>query len=209
METGNQKTENSGNRELGIGSRGRSGARIPVYFLGAIFFGLLALLCTLTPDTWHLTPSVSADSYSYTRHPVFAAISDSPTVTITTATATTAPTPTRGRNFRASAMGFRHGGGKLWHLHGAGEDELRRHKLSHAGQRGFRDGNHEHLECLDAAGAGAHYQRYDQRGEQLGGVGIWRAHGVRVRLLELWHFGAGNDFGSLQVRSTDFTDFTD
>jgi len=57
--------------------------------LGGLFFSLVALL-----SVW--APRAHGDAYSSLRHPVFQAITDSPTIAIAGAAATSGATPTAG-----------------------------------------------------------------------------------------------------------------
>ncbi len=61
--------------------------------VGIALLAMFAAYCLL--PTAQL-PSVSADSYSYTRYPLFGSIIDNPTITIAGATVNTGITPTTG-----------------------------------------------------------------------------------------------------------------
>jgi hypothetical protein len=87
METGNRKLE-TGNRKLETRKW-----LAPLVSLGIAVLLIFAAYCLL--PTAQL-PTASADAYSWLRHPVFQAITDTPTITITTAGATSGVTPTTG-----------------------------------------------------------------------------------------------------------------
>ena len=88
-------------------------------------------------------------------------------------------------------MDLWHGERHVFQLYGAGQDQLRRHKLPNAGFSRDSDGDNRRGERLDRHRATGNELRDDLGGELNGGAGVWTSDGVYALVRELWNGRAG------------------
>ena len=119
-------------------------------------------------------------------------------LTIAGATITTNPTSTTAQP-RPTSRGSSGRSRDLHGLHGAGENQLRRHQLPEPGQRRGRDRDLQRHQRLGHLSAGArNHRRHHHRGQQHRRAGLRPVDRVHVRLQRLRNQRAGHDYGDLQ-----------